>query len=427
VALTLAAFASLAAAGGCSGGTAEATTAAATYRISGAVGGATAEGVTVALTGTASAVTTTSATGDYAFDGLANGSYTVTPSRNGFTFSPVSQLAAVNGADVTGRDFTASAAVTTHAISGAVSGATAEGVTMTLGGTASGTTATASDGRYVFAGLADGTYTVTPSLDGFTFSPVDRTVVVNGANATGRDFVASTSASVAPVLDPGFPRCGTIPGQTVASTTLTFTTGGPRHLVVATAWYAFETDPFPLTVAWVGGTPAGATAWTRRTWPNDGTIHWTAQIFTATATAPLSAQQVRITRPNATDYVDALSCVYSFAGASGFAAATDHHSPMEDVGQSIFVPADVTVQATAASSVLVGVLAAGEIDENHLGVGGHVTPRAGTTIDLDHVVAGSGQAAFRMTAPTAGPGSYTIGITNLNRAYAVEAIEVLAQ
>jgi len=31
-----------------------------------------------------------------------------------------------------------------------------------------------------------------------------------------------------------------------------------------------------------------------------------------------------------------------------------------------------------------------------------------------------------MTAATTGAGSYTIGITNLNRAYAVEAIQVLA-
>jgi fibronectin type 3 domain-containing protein len=38
---------------------------------------------------------------------LANGTYTVTPSNIGYTFSPVSQSVTVNGADKTGVNFTA--------------------------------------------------------------------------------------------------------------------------------------------------------------------------------------------------------------------------------------------------------------------------------------------------------------------------------
>jgi len=43
---------------------------------------------------------------------LANGSYSVTPSNAGFTFSPVSQNVTVNGANVAGANFTAAVQVT---------------------------------------------------------------------------------------------------------------------------------------------------------------------------------------------------------------------------------------------------------------------------------------------------------------------------
>src|SRR5204863_76748 len=57
---------------------------------------------------------------DFTFTGLANGSYTVTPSKTGFTFSPTSQPVTVNGANVTAVNFTATS-VQTWSISGTVS------------------------------------------------------------------------------------------------------------------------------------------------------------------------------------------------------------------------------------------------------------------------------------------------------------------
>ena len=68
-------------------------------------------GVTMALTGASSATATTDAGGNYTFAGLANGSYIVTPSRTGFTFSPTDNTQTVSGADITGVNFTATAAV----------------------------------------------------------------------------------------------------------------------------------------------------------------------------------------------------------------------------------------------------------------------------------------------------------------------------
>jgi hypothetical protein len=79
-------------------------------------------------------------------------------------------------------------------ISGAVTGATADGVLITLSGAMSGTTTTAGGGLYSFFGLANGNYTLTPSKAGFTFSPASIAVTVSGGNVTGQNFTATTAA-----------------------------------------------------------------------------------------------------------------------------------------------------------------------------------------------------------------------------------------
>jgi hypothetical protein len=64
--------------------------------------------------GTAGSSTVTDANGDYSFSGLTNGTYTITPSMASCTFSPASLSATVNGADVTGEDFTATCTSNMH-------------------------------------------------------------------------------------------------------------------------------------------------------------------------------------------------------------------------------------------------------------------------------------------------------------------------
>jgi formylglycine-generating enzyme required for sulfatase activity len=163
-----------------------------TYSISGTVSGAVQLGVTISLAGTSSGSTLTDSSGNYSFNGVANGNYTITASKTGYTFSPVRSIT-VNGANITGQNFTATASTTpTYSISGTVSGAVQLGITVTLTGTGSVSTTTDSSGNYSFSGAANGSYTITASKTGYTFSPV-RSITVNGANITGQNFTATAN------------------------------------------------------------------------------------------------------------------------------------------------------------------------------------------------------------------------------------------
>jgi hypothetical protein len=185
--------------------------AAVTYSISGAVGGAVSSGVTIALGGASSAAKTTGAGGSFSFTGLAAGTYTLTPSLAGYTFSPASRTVNLTGSNISGQNFTATAS--SFSISGAVSGAVTSGVTVTLSGAAGGTTTTGAGGAYTFAGLGNGNYTVTPSLAGYSFSPVNRSVTIGGANQTGISFTASAGST--------YSLSGTVSGATASGVTVT--------------------------------------------------------------------------------------------------------------------------------------------------------------------------------------------------------------
>ena len=182
----------------------------ATFSISGTITGASS--VTVGLSGTATASVTTDASGNYTFGNLANGNYTVTPSKSGFTFTPQNAAVTINGANVTGTNFTAAAAPT-FSISGTVTGATS--VTVALSGTATATTTTDASGNYSFANLANGSYTVTPSKAGFGFTPASAPVTINGANVSGVNFAATAV--------PTFSISGTITGGSGATVALSGT------------------------------------------------------------------------------------------------------------------------------------------------------------------------------------------------------------
>jgi plastocyanin len=175
------------------------------YSISGQVAstGSGLSGVTMALTGANSATAITDTSGNYTFTGLDNGSYTITPSRTGYTFSPTNSPRTVSGANITAVNFTAtSVQAVTYSISGQVTSNVSglSGVTMALAGASSATAITDTSGNYTFTGLDNGSYTITPSRTGFTFSPTNSPRTVSGANITAINFTttAGPSAQIVP-------------------------------------------------------------------------------------------------------------------------------------------------------------------------------------------------------------------------------------
>jgi hypothetical protein len=88
----------------------------------------------------------------------------------------------------------------TYAINGTILPSSGgSGSTLNLSGTAAGSTTADGSGNYSFTGLANGTYVVSPTHSGYTFTPSLQTVKINGANAPGVNFTAAqqTSKSVA--------------------------------------------------------------------------------------------------------------------------------------------------------------------------------------------------------------------------------------
>lgn len=169
------------------------------FSISGRVvtsAGAGISGVTVTRTGSSTSATT-DANGNYAFANIGNGTYTLTPAKSGFSFTPTSRSVTVNNANVANQNFTGVATVTGFTISGRVvfsSGTGISGVSVTRTGSATAVV-TDANGNYSFTGLVNGTYTITPARAGYTFIPVNKTATVNSANVANLNFTGGFSVA----------------------------------------------------------------------------------------------------------------------------------------------------------------------------------------------------------------------------------------
>jgi hypothetical protein len=146
---------------------------------------------TVSLSGDASQQATTGFDGAFSFVNLTDdGSYLVTPTRVGYLFSAPFQ----GYDDLTGEQTVVFVATPANF---SVSGTVVDGdlvpqdnVTVTLSGTTAGEVVTGPDGTYSFDDLpANGTYFVTPSLPGTSFSPPQLTVDALQDDLSGADFV----------------------------------------------------------------------------------------------------------------------------------------------------------------------------------------------------------------------------------------------
>ncbi|MDD5523951.1 MAG: carboxypeptidase-like regulatory domain-containing protein [Smithella sp.] len=162
-----------------------------TYSISGTVSGISGTtGVTINLTGASTASVKTDTTGAFNITGLASGKYTITPVNAGYIFTPSSAAVTVSGGTVTVPDFAATPGTPLYSISGVVTGDVKYQVLITLSGAGSATTWTDANGNYTLPNLVAGSYTVTPSLAGYTFSsPLTPTL---GPSISNQNFTAST-------------------------------------------------------------------------------------------------------------------------------------------------------------------------------------------------------------------------------------------
>jgi len=149
--------------------------------------GAPLQGVTVELKGAtcASTTTTTDASGNYRFQWLAKGTYTVTPLMSGYSFTPANQTVTVVKAEIKGVNFDAGSGG--YSVSGTITltsgGAPLPGVTVELLKDAAPVSSTTTDagGNYQFTCLSGGVYTITPSIPGYGFSPANRQETLNSS------------------------------------------------------------------------------------------------------------------------------------------------------------------------------------------------------------------------------------------------------
>ena len=91
---------------------------------------------------------------------------------------------------------TAAPAAITYTVSGAVTyeGTGLTGVAITFSGSG-GTASTNASGSYSVSGLLNGSYTITPSLSGYAFTPASLSVTVSGADQTSQNFIARSLLS----------------------------------------------------------------------------------------------------------------------------------------------------------------------------------------------------------------------------------------
>ncbi len=165
--------------------------------------------ITLSLPGGGAATTTPDGSGNYSFANLANGTYTVTPSKSGQTFAPASQTVTIAGTNIPGINF----ALQTWNLTGTISPATASsGTTLTLSGTATATTAPDGQGIFTISGLPNGDYTITPSNTGFTFNPVNQAVTISGGSPPGVNFAATANPtwSISGNISPAALGSGTV-------------------------------------------------------------------------------------------------------------------------------------------------------------------------------------------------------------------------
>jgi len=130
----------------------------------------------------------TNGAGYYTFTDVPDGAITITPQGASFNFTPESRNVTMAGADIANQSFLA---VPGYTIAGRIAnsaGVGISGVTVTRSGSST-VSVTNAAGYFTFTGVANGSYTLTPSSEAYHFTPVARTAMVNGATVSGQNYI----------------------------------------------------------------------------------------------------------------------------------------------------------------------------------------------------------------------------------------------
>jgi carboxypeptidase family protein len=303
---------------------------------------ATGAGTTVTLSGAASATATANGSGVYSFSAVADGSYTVTPSKSGYTFTPASQPVTISGGvSATTVNFTANP-VPTYSISGTITpSANGNGATVTLSGAASATVTADASGGYTFTGLLNGSYTVTPSKPGFSMSPASQPATVNGGNVTLLPFTANSTGAA---IDVTVSTDRSTTATTIASPA--FTTHAPNELMLALV----AADNLQAAATAVTGITGGGATWVlvQRTNTQKGT----AEIWRAFAPAALTNATATATLNQA---VAASMTIMTFSGVDTTGTNGSGAIGATGSGNALSGAPTATLTTTRANSLVVGV------------------------------------------------------------------------
>ena len=146
----------------------------------------------------------TDSQGNYTITGVSGGNYVVWATKDGYVFAPEFHNVTITTVNQHNINFAGSSGSGDggedgdNTISGKVldgAGAAIEGVTIRLTGASVLTAFTNDSGEFSFTNMPNGSYTITPSKSGYTFTPETKLSLVNESNSTDNLFVGSSGAS----------------------------------------------------------------------------------------------------------------------------------------------------------------------------------------------------------------------------------------
>jgi len=362
-----------------------------TYSIAGTVtyNGTGLSGATVVAMGGNFA--TTNSSGNYTISGLPNGTYSVNAGKAGYYFTPCLTSKTISGANVTGVNFTGAVGYT---ISGTVTcgGVGLESVSLTSDYCAYQGAVTATNGTYTTLPHPTGTYTLTPSLSGYVFTPPSQTVSVGNSNVTGVTFVAQRSYTISGTVT--YKGTG-LAGVTVTAGTSSAITGsggaytlpgvvnGAYTVTPSLSPYTFTPASRPVTVS---GSNVTGVNFAVATYTITGTVTLNGAAFSGVAVSASGPVTASATTTSTGAYTLSNLIVGSYTvtpSKSGYA----------------FAPASSPVTITAANVTGVNFSSTGS------SISGKVTANIGGGV-ANVTVAASGAAS--LTATTGTDGTYTL-------------------